>query len=155
MAERYGPKMVERMLDENWSVRLRPDLGGWDIVARRGDAGIEIVDSGDILRGETGTPKEIPLMLDLARAKGWTILTIEGSEDFRKQTAVAALEAGFDLADPELEQAARRSIHDQEPEEPEVLENEKAKQLREDLERQRQEAPNPKGRGSNPGDNWW
>ncbi|MGC9129060.1 MAG: LPD7 domain-containing protein, partial [Acidithiobacillus sp.] len=128
MKERYGSEMADRMFEENWSVRLRPDLGGWDIVARQGDTEIEIVDSGDILRGETGTPKEIPLMLDLAKAKGWTALNIEGSEAFRKQAAVAALEAGFDLADPELEQWAKQQS--EEPEELEVLENEEAARLR-------------------------
>ncbi len=148
--DRYGKSMANRAAQEDWYLRMRPDLGGLNIVVTD-PKGIrhEIVDGGDILRSEGNGIRDIPLMLDLAKAKGWTTLKIDGDETFREQAAVAALRAGFAIEDPLLEQKAQQVIQDQDQdEEPlEVLENEEATWLREDQDQDQQQ-------GSRLDDDW-
>jgi len=112
LAECYGEGIATRAVREDWYIRMRPDLGGLNIVATKPSGSrIEIVDGGDILRTEGyGSRDEIALMLDLAQAKGWTMLNIEGSEEFRLAAATAAFERNLGIADKALEQRVIATI---------------------------------------------
>lgn len=108
LAERYGMATAERAVEQNWYIRMRPDLGGLNIHDSQGRG---IIDTGAIVKAEH--PKgnrDIPLMLELAKAKGWSELMIEGSDDFRLAAASAALQAGFSVSDKVLEKGAGQHI---------------------------------------------
>ncbi|MGC9238005.1 MAG: hypothetical protein ACP5GF_14145, partial [Thiomonas sp.] len=53
LIERYGEQVAAQAVREDWYIRMRPDLGGLNIVVTE-PKGIrhEIVDGGDILRSE-------------------------------------------------------------------------------------------------------
>jgi len=111
LTQRYGEDVAAKAVREDWYIRMRPDLGGLNIVVTD-PKGVrrEIVDSGDIVRSEGDGIREIPLMLALAQAKGWSTLKLEGSEAFREQAALEAVKAGFALDDRALEQKAREQL---------------------------------------------
>jgi len=151
LAEHYGEGIATRAVREDWYIRMRPDLGGLNIVATKQAGGrIEIVDSGDILRTEgSGSRDEIALMLDLAQAKGWTMLNIEGSEEFRLAAATAAFERNLGIADKELEDRVIAILERQQP----SLPNEAAQAA---IEKDRLEQVRPKKRTDHDStDDWW
>ncbi|WP_425648424.1 MobQ family relaxase (plasmid) [Acidithiobacillus ferruginosus] len=74
---------------------------------------VTVTDYGDRIVAKEGNAAEIALLLEEARAKGWGHLDLTGGEDFRRRAAQAAIVAGFTLADPQLEQEARRIIEEQ------------------------------------------
>ncbi|MBU2788345.1 MobA/MobL family protein [Acidithiobacillus sp. VAN18-1] len=128
LAERYGKEIAERAVEQNWYIRMRPDLGGLNIHDSQGRG---IIDTGTIVKAENiEGDRDIPLMLELAKAKGWSALMIEGSDDFRLAAAAAALQKGFSLNDKELEKAARQRIEQERlaarkvaPREPDTIPN--------------------------------
>ena len=144
LEERYGDAVAARAQRDDWYIRMRPDLGGLNIMVSTNTGSLEVIDGGDILRSESDGLREIPLMLDLARAKGWLMLNIEGSAPFREHAARAALRAGFDLVDKALEQKAREALK---RENVQSLPNEAA-----EIERRQRSSPK---RGSTPGDDWF
>jgi hypothetical protein len=111
LVQRYGEDVAARAVREDWYIRMRPDLGGLNVVVTGRD-GIrrEIVDGGDAIRSGTGTAQDISLMLDLAQAKDWKELRIDGDETFRSTAALAAIKRGFALEDRALEQQARERL---------------------------------------------
>lgn len=66
-------------------------------------SGTRIVDSGDRLHTDNGNDdKAIQVMLEIARAKGWSSINISGTKDFQARAARAAVLAGFDVTNPDL-----------------------------------------------------
>jgi len=111
LTQRYGEEVAAKAVREDWYIRVRPDLGGLNIVVTDTKGGRrEIVDGGDIVRSEGDGIREIPLMLALAQAKGWTTLKLEGNDAFREQAALEAVRMGFALDDRALEQKAREQL---------------------------------------------
>jgi len=111
LTQRYGEDVAAKAVREDWYIRMRPDLGGLNIVVTDPKGGRrEIVDGGDIVRSEGDGIREIPLMLALAQAKGWSTLKIEGSDAFREQAALEAVKMGFALEDRTLEKKARECL---------------------------------------------
>ncbi len=100
----------ERILTEAYNQQIAQTLGRWVRIERTPE-GLRIhnrqmglMDYGDrITAGMGGTDREIAAMLDIARAKGWTCLDITGSDAFREKLGRAALDAGFTLADANLQ----------------------------------------------------
>jgi hypothetical protein len=111
LVQRYGEDVAARAVREDWYIRMRPDLGGLNVVVTGRD-GIrrEIVDGGDAIRSGTGTAQDISLMLDLAQAKDWKELRIDGDETFRSTAALAAIKRGFALEDRALEARVRQEM---------------------------------------------
>ncbi|MBU2788064.1 MobA/MobL family protein [Acidithiobacillus sp. VAN18-1] len=140
LSERYGDDLAGRAAKEDWYIRMRPDLGGLNIQVRTHTGKMEVVDSGRAIRAEQGEA-DIPLMLDIARAYGWTTLDITGAEEFRQAAAAAALQRRFSLTDKALEKAARQRI-----------EQERKKRQAELAKQQRRRQP-PQ-RGPDIGDEW-
>lgn len=65
--------------------------------------GTRIIDEGDRLRTDNGNDdKAIQVMLEIARAKGWTAINVSGTTDFQARAARAAVLAGFDVSNPDL-----------------------------------------------------
>jgi hypothetical protein len=145
LAQRYGEEVAAKAVREDWYIRMRPDLGGLNIVVTDPKGGRhEIVDGGDIVRSEGDGIRDIPLMLDLAQAKGWTTLNIEGSEEFRIAAAKAAIERGLDVADKELEQRVIATI-----------EKELSMPNQQAAEEAGQERARSRKSGRDPTDDWW
>jgi len=100
----------ERILTEAYNRDLAQALGRWVKVERKPEGlhihnrQMDLLDHGDrVTAGMGGTDREIAAMLDIARAKGWQRLDITGSPDFREKLGRAALDAGFTLADTDLQ----------------------------------------------------
>ena len=113
LAERYGKDLAAKAEAENWYTRMRPDLGGLDIQ----HDGREVIDTGVMLKPDSD--RAIPLLLDLARTKGWKSLGIGGPESFQLAAAKAALKAGFELSDKALQ--AKVEIEVQKPSPPQRM----------------------------------
>ncbi|MBU2857896.1 MobA/MobL family protein [Acidithiobacillus ferrooxidans] len=146
LAERYGMATAERAVEQNWYIRMRPDLGGLNV---RDNQGREIIDTGAIVKAESGS-RDIPLMLELAKAKGWTELMIEGSDDFRLKMATAALKRGFSISDSALAQAAQKNAEREAHEREEEVSG-----LRKPLPFKPISMPKPgKGKCRDPDDDW-
>ncbi|MBN6742471.1 MobA/MobL family protein [Acidithiobacillus sp. MC6.1] len=139
LSERYGDDLAGRAAQEDWYIRMRPDLGGLNIQVRTHTGKMEVVDSGDAIRAEQGKA-DIPLMLDMAGAHGWTTLDITGAEEFRQAAAAAALQAGFDISDKGLERGARQRIEQE------------RKKRQAELAKQQQRRRQPPQRGPGIGD---
>jgi hypothetical protein len=145
LVQRYGEDVAAKAVREDWYIRMRSDLGGLNIVVTDPKGGRhEIVDGGDIVRSEGDGIRDIPLMLDLAQAKGWTTLNIEGSEEFRIAAAKAAIERGLDVADKELEQRVIATI-----------EKELSMPNQQAAEEAGQERARSRKSGRDPTDDWW
>ncbi|WP_312283629.1 MobQ family relaxase [Candidatus Igneacidithiobacillus taiwanensis] len=100
----------ERILTEAYNRDLAQALGRWVKVEQKPEGlrihnrQMDLLDHGDrVTAGMGGTDREIAAMLDIARAKGWQRLDITGSSDFREKLGRAALDAGFTLADGDLQ----------------------------------------------------
>ena len=102
----------ERVLTEAYGQEVGLALGKWVRVdldrstksLHIHNKALDLTDYGDrIVAGLGGTGREIEAMLQIAGAKGWKALTLTGSEDFQMRAGAAALAAGFDLADGDLE----------------------------------------------------
>lgn len=110
LAERYGLELAakaERQV-EDWYIKMRPDLGGLHI---RDKAGREVIDADTVIKAEHSDGiQDIPLILELAKAKGWKSLEFTGSDEFKRAAAVAALDAGLAVADKELQQSAEQEL---------------------------------------------
>ncbi|WP_312283595.1 LPD7 domain-containing protein [Candidatus Igneacidithiobacillus taiwanensis] len=99
-----------RILTEAYNRDLAKALGRWVKVERKPEGlrihnrQMDLTDYGDrIVAGMGGTEREIAALLDIAKAKGWQRLDITGSPDFREKLGRAALDAGFTLADGDLQ----------------------------------------------------
>jgi hypothetical protein len=150
LIERYGENVAAQAVREDWYIRMRPDLGGLNIVATMPSGKrIEIVDGGDVLRTEGyGSRDEIELMLDLAQAKGWTTLNINGNQEFRLAAAKAAIERGLGIADKDLED---RVIAIMEREQPSMPNEAAQAAIKQGQERVRSR----KSGRRDPTDDWW
>jgi hypothetical protein len=111
LVQRYGEEVAAKAVREDWYIRVRPDLGGLNIVVTD-TKGVrhELVDGGDIVRSEGDGIRDIPLMLALAQAKGWSTLKLEGNDAFREQAALEAVRMGLALEDRALEAKARERL---------------------------------------------
>jgi hypothetical protein len=66
-------------------------------------SGTRIVDEGDRLSTSNGDDdRAIQVMLEIARAKGWTAINVSGTPNFQARAARAAVLAGFDVSNPDL-----------------------------------------------------
>lgn len=67
------------------------------------NSGTRIIDEGDRLHTNNGDDdRAIAVMLEIARAKGWTAINVSGTTDFQARAARAAILAGFDVSNPDL-----------------------------------------------------
>lgn len=123
--------LLERAEQERWYTRPRPDLGGLNLIVSMASGNAEVVDGGDAIRAEQGIP-DIALILDLARAKAWLVLDIQGNPDFQEKAARMAVQAGFILSDNGLDQRIRQALLPEPPGHP----------------------AKPKKKGHEPGDDW-
>jgi len=146
LVQRYGEEVAAKAVREDWYIRMRPDLGGLNIVVTDPKGWRhEIVDGGDIVRSEGDGIRDIPLMLDLAQAKGWSTLRIDGSDEFRIAAAKAAIERGMGVEDKELEDRVIAIMEREQPSMPN-----QAAQIEQDREQVRSRKA---GRDST--DDWW
>lgn len=123
--------LLERAEQERWYTRPRPDLGGLNLIVSMASGNAEVVDGGDAIRAEQGIP-DISLILDLARAKAWRVIDIQGNPDFQEKAARMAVRAGFVLSDNGLDQRIRQALLPETPGHP----------------------AKPKKKGHEPGDDW-
>ncbi|MBF0268781.1 MAG: relaxase/mobilization nuclease domain-containing protein [Alphaproteobacteria bacterium] len=66
-------------------------------------SGTRIVDEGDRISTDNGNDdRAIQVMLEIARAKGWTSINVSGTKDFQVRAARAAVLAGFNVTNPDL-----------------------------------------------------
>lgn len=80
---------IDRHYDGNIHIRL--------------NSGTRIVDEGDRIHTDNGEDaRAIEVMLEIARAKGWSSINISGTKDFQARAARAAVLAGFDVSNPDL-----------------------------------------------------
>lgn len=106
----------ERVLEEVYGTAVAEKLGQWYRIERRGEtlvlrnSAAEVTDHGDRVTAASGNEREIEAMIALARAKGWTRVSLTGSPEFRERAACVFLEAGFTLDDPALEERARQAL---------------------------------------------
>ncbi|MEY2343272.1 MobA/MobL family protein [Acidithiobacillus sp. IBUN Pt1247-S3] len=143
LAERYGAATAERAVEQDWYIRMRPDLGGLNI---RDNQGREVIDTGEVVKAENPRGiNDIPLMLELAKAKGWSELMIEGADDFRLAAASAALQAGFSVSDKVLEKSARQRID---------AERQAANRQRQQELLRKKQPTQGTARSKGPGDDW-
>ncbi|MHB8201986.1 MAG: LPD7 domain-containing protein [Acidithiobacillus sp.] len=105
LTDRYGDNLRQTL--ERQDAYIRIDRNSQSLLIRTQDATVE--DFGDriVATGEGQQEQEIALMLQVARAKGWMSLEFTGSLVFQEQAAIAALRAGFEVADDTLAQRAR------------------------------------------------
>jgi len=106
----------ERILEEAYGRDVASKLGRWYRIEQQGEtlvlrnSAAEVTDHGDRVTAAAGNEREIEVMIALARAKGWTRVSLTGSPEFQERAACAFLEAGFTLDDPALEQRARQAL---------------------------------------------
>ncbi len=124
LTEAYGKDMAEKLAP--W-VRVQRDKENHLVLTNRE---IEVVDQGDrVVAGKGGTDREIQVILEVAKAKGWSTLSLTGPAEFQDKMARAALSQGFALADKDLEARTRTA-----------MENEAAERARKEAEQERIEA---------------
>lgn len=106
----------ERLLTEAYGRDVASKLGRWYRIERQGEtlvlrnSAAEVADHGDRVTAAAGNEREIEVMVELARAKGWIRVSLTGSPEFQERAARVFLEAGFTLDDPALEQRARQAL---------------------------------------------
>ena len=106
----------ERILTEVYGEAVAEQMGRWYRIERQGETLVfrnsvaEVTDHGDRVTAAAGNEREIEAMIALARAKGWTRVSLTGSPEFRERAACVFLEAGFTLDDPALEERARQAL---------------------------------------------
>ena len=106
----------ERILTQAYNADVAEKMGRWYRV-ESGPDGITlsnreatIIDYGDRITSRDGNGREIEVMVDLARAKGWERVSLTGTAEFQERAARAFVEAGIGLTDARLEQTARDAI---------------------------------------------
>ncbi|WP_312283748.1 MobA/MobL family protein [Candidatus Igneacidithiobacillus taiwanensis] len=119
LTEEYGKDLAEKLAP--W-VRVQRDKGNHLVLTNRE---IDIVDRGDrVVARKGGTDREIQVLLEVAKAKGWSTLSLTGPAEFQAKIARAALSQGFALADKDLEARTRAA-----------MEREAAERVRQEAER--------------------
>ncbi|MCE5421154.1 MAG: MobA/MobL family protein, partial [Acidithiobacillus sp.] len=99
LTEQYGADLAEKLAP--W-VRVQRIEGGILALTNRE---IDVVDRGDrVVARKGGTDREIQVLVEVAKAKGWTTLSLTGRPEFQEKLGRAVLDAGLDLADADLKQ---------------------------------------------------
>jgi hypothetical protein len=89
LSEAYEQSMTGSELARYWTIRrTRRGLEFYNAAGR-------FIDSGDRLTALTGADLEIEAMLQVARAKGWTTLYINGNAEVCRRAAERARNGGF------------------------------------------------------------
>ncbi|MET0105879.1 MAG: LPD7 domain-containing protein, partial [Sedimenticola sp.] len=103
----YGATMTATLVDKVRYIDMGRDQEGRPARAVRLflRGGGEVVDRGREVVGKTldGNNQEIVAMLEIARARGWSTVTINGSDEFRAKATAAACEAGFSVAEDKIQ----------------------------------------------------
>jgi len=118
LTEAYGKDLAEKLA--LW-VRVQR-ANGYLLLTNRE---IDVLDRGDrVVARKGGTDREIQVLLEVAKAKGWSTLSLTGPAEFQDKMARAALSQGFALADKALEARTRAA-----------MEREAAERVRQEAER--------------------
>jgi len=94
LSAEYGVSMRNSKLARYW--RIRGVKSGLEFSNALG----RVLDEGHRLVAAAGNAHEIAAMLEIARVKGWTELSIDGTREFKQQAMRAALIAGFKVNVP-------------------------------------------------------
>lgn len=70
--------------------------------------GIQVADYGERIVGEG--EREVGMMIQIAKAKGWTHIGVNGTPEMRMMLAKAAVRNGMDVADRDLSKLAKKEI---------------------------------------------
>lgn len=102
LAEAYGKELPPHLAADLAWVNTRQRAGEVVVQLR---SGTRLRDDGQrIMAQGAADDRAIAVMIEMAKAKGWSEVRLTGSEDFKRAAAEAAARAGLGVLNPELAQ---------------------------------------------------